>query len=363
MKETQEIELGKITDTEPKRDHGDISDLKASIREVGLINPITVNKNYRLLAGRRRFQAVSELGWNKIPVRILKSEDEVDDYRIAYAENVARKDLTDAERAACTKDLDGLLRKKFGSQPQGKHRSSSLSTIDNEGWSQEKTADVLGLSRTTVLRDIQIATAIEENPELANKKSGAAILRAWKKKATPELPPGKFNVIYADPPWQYSNSQLGGSAEGHYQTLSQEEIKNYQDKTRRKIDDLIHKNAVLFLWVTNAFLKEGLEICGSWGFDYKTNWVWLKDKSAYGKLGFYNYGQHEFLFIGIKGSFLPKENSLVPSLITAPKSKHSRKPAMFYELIESMYPPPYIELFSRNKEKRNGWVFHGTEFI
>ncbi len=47
----------------------------------------------------------------------------------------------------------------------------------------------------------------------------------------PPLPPGKYRVILADPPWQYDNSGLGGSADQHYQTLSTEEICDYRVKS------------------------------------------------------------------------------------------------------------------------------------
>lgn len=178
---------------------------------------------------------------------------------------------------------------------------------------------------------------------------------------SPPFPEGKYRVIYADPPWQYSNKGLGGSAEKHYRTLSLFEIINYEDTKGKRVVDLTGENSVLFLWVPNAFLEEGLEVCESWGFDYKTNFIWIKQKSAYGKLAFYNYGQHEFLFIATRGSILPKESSLVSSIIYAEKSKHSKKPEIIYEIIESMYSPPYIELFARNKRK--DWEYWGDEII
>ena len=44
----------------------------------------------------------------------------------------------------------------------------------------------------------------------------------------PPLPEGKYNVIYADPPWQYSNAGLGGAAEKHYSTLSLGQLPPYK---------------------------------------------------------------------------------------------------------------------------------------
>jgi len=164
--------------------------------------------------------------------------------------------------------------------------------------------------------------------------------------------PEKYSVIYADPPWQFDNSGLGGSAEKHYKTMSLDEICDLPVNSRTT------ENAVLFLWVPNSFLKEGLEVCEAWGFEYKTNMAWIKDKSTYGKLGFYCYGQHELLFIAAKGSFLPKK--LFPSIISSIKSKHSKKPEELYEIIEEMYSGPYLELFAR--EKRIEWDGWGNEY-
>jgi len=170
----------------------------------------------------------------------------------------------------------------------------------------------------------------------------------------PTLPPGKYQVIYADPPWQYRNSGLGGSAESHYSTMPMDKLENLKaDIQSRATDD-----AVLFLWVTSPFLPKGLELCQAWGFEYKTNFVWIKDKSTYGKLGFYSYSQHEFLFVATKGSCLPWSDSLHSSLIIAPKGEHSAKPELVYEIIERMYPGPYIELFAR--KKRPNWESWGT---
>lgn len=172
----------------------------------------------------------------------------------------------------------------------------------------------------------------------------------------PNLPLGKYQVIYADPPWAYDNTGLGGSAESHYSTMTVNEI--VETIKKEDIDSLTEDDAVLFLWVPSPFLPEGLELCQAWGFEYKTSFIWIKDRSTYGKLGFYSYSQHEFLFVTTRGSCLPRSESLVPSLIIAPKGEHSAKPDLVYEIIEGMYPGPYIELFAR--KRRANWESWGT---
>jgi len=164
---------------------------------------------------------------------------------------------------------------------------------------------------------------------------------------------GKFPVIYADPPWSYSNSGFEGSAEDHYPTMATDAI------CAMPVEDVATDSAVLFMWATNPLLKDALSVVEAWGFEYKTNFVWLKDKSMYGRLGFYNYGRHELLMVATRGAFLP-DGDLVESVIDASKSAHSRKPDIIYDMIEGMYRHgPYLELFAR--QERDGWRAFGNE--
>ncbi|MGE5147438.1 MAG: ParB N-terminal domain-containing protein [Candidatus Eiseniibacteriota bacterium] len=65
--------IGEITIGERHRgDLGDIAALAASIEDIGLLNPITVDESDRLLAGARRLAACKQLGWKQIPVRVVR---------------------------------------------------------------------------------------------------------------------------------------------------------------------------------------------------------------------------------------------------------------------------------------------------
>jgi N6-adenosine-specific RNA methylase IME4 len=116
--------------------------------------------------------------------------------------------------------------------------------------------------------------------------------------------------------------------------------------------------AVLFLWTTSVHLQESFQVLAAWGFEYKTNVVWVKDKFG---LGSFIRGQHEHLLIAIKGDIpCPLPENRPPSLITAPRREHSRKPDEAYEIIERMYPTlSKIELFAR--QTRPGWAAWGNE--
>jgi N6-adenosine-specific RNA methylase IME4 len=173
---------------------------------------------------------------------------------------------------------------------------------------------------------------------------------------TPPLPEGKYNVIYADPPWRYDFSPTDSrKIENQYPTMSLENIKELADRDDWPVAD----NAVLFLWGTTPKLRESLEVMEYWEFDYKTNAVW--DKEIIGT-GFWWRGQHELLLTGVKGSFSPpSEETRISSVIRHKREDHSRKPRLVYGIIEKMFPKGKgIELFSRDKYS-DYWKVWGYE--
>jgi N6-adenosine-specific RNA methylase IME4 len=168
-----------------------------------------------------------------------------------------------------------------------------------------------------------------------------------------KIPDGKYRIIYADPPWEYSDRKEyrpDGSAENHYPVMSIQEICDMQ---LPEIED----NAVLFLWVTSPLLEESFKVIKSWGFKYKTSFIWDKVKH---NMGHYNSVRHEFLLIATKGSCLPDEKKLFDSVITEERKEHSVKPEIIYEIIETLYKyGKRIELFAR--KKRKGWDSFGNQ--
>jgi ParB-like chromosome segregation protein Spo0J len=96
---TDLVEISKIKVGERRRDgYGDVAKLAESIREEGLLHPIGVTEDMRLIYGARRLRAVKQLGRKHIEARIYGNLEDLELRRKELAENVQRLDLTQEER-------------------------------------------------------------------------------------------------------------------------------------------------------------------------------------------------------------------------------------------------------------------------
>ena len=80
-----------------RKDLGDLENLKDSLRTYGLLNPITLNSRYELIAGERRLTAATQLGWTNIQANIVDNLTEVEQLEMEIEENNQRKEFTDQE--------------------------------------------------------------------------------------------------------------------------------------------------------------------------------------------------------------------------------------------------------------------------
>ena len=96
-----------------RKDLGNLEDLKDSLRTYGLMNPITLNSKYELIAGERRLQAAMQLGWTSINANILDNISEIDQLEMEIEENNQRKEFTDAELMEGYKRLQRLRNPGF----------------------------------------------------------------------------------------------------------------------------------------------------------------------------------------------------------------------------------------------------------
>ena len=113
----------------------------------------------------------------------------------------------------------------------------------------------------------------------------------------------KYQVIYADPPWEYENF--------NYPTAKRGGRKEYPTMALREIEalpvlDMADVNCALFLWVTAPLLLEGIEVMQAWGFNYKTKaFCWVKTNSnsmgLFWGMGNMTRSNTEDCLLGVKG--------------------------------------------------------------
>lgn len=191
-----------------------------------------------------------------------------------------------------------------------------------------------------------------------------------------------YSTIVADPPWRYDSdterdgivrsavitrsvkrdgSLARGVRDGSYGRMGADEV------AAMPVGDLVGKDAHLYLWVTNAFMVEGHDICRAWGFQPKTVLTWVKTHAdnparVSMKTGYYFRGATEHVVFAVRGSLALRTDEGLPTAYLWPRiGKHSVKPAAFGDLVEKASPGPYLEIFARSP--RLGWDSwgHGYE--
>ena len=338
-----------------RKDLGDVRALAQSIEEVGLLHPVVVTPEGRLIAGQRRLEACRKLGWAEIPVTVV---DLLQAARGEAHENFARKDLLPSEIVALKRAIEPLERRE-ARQRQGVRTDLAVSSGD-QGDTRDKIARYLGVGRTTIEKAEAVVEAAEEYPDefghlveqmdRKGKVSGAyrrlQILKQAEEieRDPPKLPTGPFHVIVADPPWRYES---GGDLP--YPTMDLEEIKALP------VADIAAPDAILWLWTTNAHIRAAFDVVEAWGFEYKTLLTWVKDRTGTGE---WLRGQTEHCLLAARGSpvFLRGDHTTV---LSAVRREHSRKPDEFFNMVDSVCPGSRVELFAR--ERRRGWRAFGNQ--
>jgi len=174
-----EIDVGDVSPNpfQPREDFDEIAleELKKSIAEKGVIQPITVrrfNAGYQLIAGERRLRAVIALGLKFIPAYIIHVESDEDMLELSLIENIQREDLNPLDVARAYRRL-----------------------IDQCHLTQEQVAQKVGKDRSTVtnfMRLLKLPAEVQDSLKTKQIDMGHAralitidnsedLLRVWKK--------------------------------------------------------------------------------------------------------------------------------------------------------------------------------------
>lgn len=177
---------------------------------------------------------------------------------------------------------------------------------------------------------------------------------------------GRYDVVYADPPWpMWGSTEKDQAAGKHYDLMSLEEI------CALPVRSLFRgKNGALFLWCTTPRANLAFKAIEAWGLHFRgIPFIWAKTNQA-GKL---INGQGvpptctkptaELCLLATmkpKGRPFPLLNSAMGQIVPHERGRHSEKPAVIRENIVTLYGDrPRIELFAR--ERVPGWDCWGND--
>ena len=96
-----------------RKDVGDLSPLMDSLKRYGLLNPITITKDYKLIAGQRRLESARQLGWTTIDAVVVDINNPVTRLEIELEENTQRSNFTELELLEGYKQLEKLRNPGF----------------------------------------------------------------------------------------------------------------------------------------------------------------------------------------------------------------------------------------------------------
>lgn len=213
---------------------------------------------------------------------------------------------------------------------------------------------------------LRVGATVADNEALAERVRTETALRVFDDLKPP------YSTIVADPPWPHKGF-AGSVGRGGFFAGAAERSKVKVDPlpySSMPVDDIaalpVHSlsaRGALFLWTTNAYIKDAFRIIDTWGYRYRQTLVWHKTGNPLSLGGTVAPNHAEFLLVAAKGTvgWIGRAES---SIITAQKpNAHSVKPACFLDLVERVAPGPYLELFAR--EQRLGWDSwgHGYEGV
>jgi len=339
-----------------RKDLGDIGDLARSIADIGLLHPIVVTPDMRLIAGQRRIAACQSLGLTEIEATVININSIV---KGEFAENECRKDFTWSERVEIAAAIEPVEREAAKERMQS-HTETGYVKFTDPAPALDKVAAAVGVSRPTLVKAREIYNSGDEDliqeMDRTGKVTGA--YRELKRRqdaeklATVSTPEGKYRTIVIDPPWDWGDegdvSQMGRSVPT-YSTIP------YNDLLKLPVSDLAMDDCHLYLWITNRSLYKGFSLIESWGFRYITTLTWCKPSIG---IGNYYRNNTEHILFAVKGALRLLRFDKGTWFLAERGKEHSQKPDEAYQLIAECSPEPRLDMFARSTH--SGFVSWGN---
>lgn len=265
-----------------RRELKNIPELAESFQRIGQINPIVITQDHLLVAGERRLAAAELAGWTHINIQFVEDLSDYELQTIELEENIKRENLPWQDEVAA---LERFHKLKVAHEP---------------GWSQEQTADAVGLSRPEVSKKLQVAAHMTNEVVAGADRFSAALnivqRNAERKKASvldsvtvaiddtiltpeeqaaasePEIPllnvsfhdwqetydGPKFNLIHCDFPYGINvadSPRMDATIKDHYED-SPDIYWELVYRLARAMDNVVAESAHLIFWHTMKYHEE-----------------------------------------------------------------------------------------------------------
>lgn len=363
----------------PMLDEPDLAALAEDIRAHGLRNPVVVIGS-KVLDGRNRLAACDRIG---IEATFVQFEGD-DPVAFVLSENLHRRHLNESQRAMVGARVASLQKGERADRSidPSMTQAQAACALNVSTPSIKRAREVIDRAVPEVVRAVEtgklaVSAAAEltklepekqrEVMERAKPRADGEIkgglIRAYVKQAekaevakqleaeAPTMPEGPFRVIVADPPWHYGKRVNDATHRGDlpYPSMATEAI------CALPVEGVAHDDAILWLWTTNAHMRDAYDVIAAWGFEPKTILTWVKNRIG---LGDWLRGQTEHCILAVRGKPVVTLTNQT-TVIHGPVREHSRKPDEFYEMVEGLCPGSKVEMFCRTP--RDGWARWGAE--
>lgn len=352
--EIKAIKIGKRF----RKDIGNLNDLKNSIKDIGLIQPIVLDDKTNLVAGLRRIEALKQMGEKHAPIVCIPIKDII---KGQIHENTIRKDFTISEIVAIKREIVkklGRPKKSIQIEPLSgktyklisKYTGKSIGNI----WKAEKIVEAAEKYKDKFHK--KILEDVDKNSKSVDA-GYRLVIQAERSNIKIKLPKEQYNLVTCDVPFEFDRKLRGSSTE-HYKTYKVDEFLNEFPKEKMPFA----KDCILCIWEWTSTRKEIEKIIDTWGFTIKSEMIWVKMKNGKLQIGMGERLRicHEKLLFCEKGKPpLPLTKNRPPSVLIFPRNGHSEKP-LFHKIIKKMYPNlKALALFER--QNIPGWETFGDE--
>jgi N6-adenosine-specific RNA methylase IME4 len=297
--------------------------------------------------------------------------------RIEIEENALRKDLTQSELAQLQERMLSIVRQQSKQGQRTDLDATSGKAFPEVKQEPERATEAVGRlfgeSGKQVHKRLEVVKAAKVSPEQFGKlkedmdrtghvngpfKRLKVMRQAEAIRAAPPPLPGRgpYRVIVADPPWAYEIDGTGNANWEHRATKSYITMP-IEQMCAMDISSITHEDCILWLWTTNAHMRNAFAVVDAWGFTQKTILTWAKDKMGHGD---WLRGKTEHCLMAVRGKPIVELTNQT-TLLEGKRRANSQKPVEFYDFVERLCPSPrYAYLFSRYSHNQK-WDCHGDE--